>query len=272
MNYTNIISASNPKIKEIIRIRKNKHGQEDNLFLIEGANLMEMALGSGSRIKEVFLTDAFLAKQNNSKLIAQISRHTNKIYKITEQILKKLSSAEAPQGVIALAFRPLRQLQDIKFRKTPLIVVVDGVSDPGNLGTIIRTSDAAGADAVIILKGSCDAFSAKTLRATAGSIFNLPVVNTDVNNLLKWLAQNKIAFVLTYQNAETSIFDADISKACAFVFGNEAHGISSEIRNNKSGMVLKIPIIGKAESLNVTACAAVCLYEAVRQREKKVKS
>lgn len=269
MKYINITSLSNPRIKQAVKIRNNKKKQEDRLFLIEGANLIEMALNAGSSIEEVFLADSFLAGKNTRNLIAKISKSTNKIYKVAEHILGKLAATETPRGIIAVASCRPKQLGDVKFKNIPLLVVVDGIRDPGNLGTIIRTSDAAGADAVVILEGSCDAFSQKTLRATAGSIFNLPVINTDADNLLKWLDANQISLVLTSQKAETSIFDADINKACAFVFGNEAQGISSELRK-KTGMVLKIPILGKAESLNVTACAAVCLYEAVRQRELKV--
>lgn len=267
----NITSPSNPRIKEALKIKDNKQGKGDNLFLLEGPNLIEMALNSGNRIKEVFFVNSFLTKQNGQKLIAQISKSTNKIYEVTEQILNKLAGTETPQGIIAVVSYHPKQLEDIKFKTIPLLVVIDSIQDPGNLGTIIRTSDAVGADAVIILEGSCDAFNQKTLRATAGSIFNLPVINTDVTKLMKWLSANQISLVLTSQNAEISIFDADINKACAFVFGNEAHGINSQIKN-KSELVFRIPIFGKAESLNVTASAAVCLYEAVRQRKLKVKS
>ncbi|MDO9288788.1 MAG: RNA methyltransferase, partial [Thermodesulfovibrionales bacterium] len=154
-------------------------------------------------------------------------------------------------------------------KSIPLIVIVEGVQEPGNLGTIIRTADAAGADAVIILEGTCDAFSQKTIRATAGSIFNIPIVYAETDKLLEWLKAKKISLAATSLDAKKSIFNTDLKKPLAFVFGNEAHGVSAEIKKN-ADVILKIPIFGKAESLNVSASAAICLYEAVRQRSIKV--
>ena len=144
-------------------------------------------------------------------------------------------------------------------------MAVDGVQEPGNLGTIIRTSDAVGADAVIMLKGTCDAFMQKTIRATAGSIFNIPIIYSGTDKFLEWLKLNGIMLVATALDSGKSAFDAGLENPIAFVFGNEAHGVSSEIKK-KADLILKIPIYGKAESLNVSASAAVCLYEAVRQR------
>jgi len=284
MNYIRITSPSNPKIKEVLDIKKRRSKYKGNVFIIEGPHLTEMALASGIGMKEVFFTSAFSQRKDGQRLLGQLSRKSygnnppsppfskggmggfsGEIFEVTEQILKKLTDTETPQGIVAIVSYATKNLDDIIFRSTPMLVIADGVQEPGNLGTIIRTSDAAGADAVVILKGTCDAFSQKTIRSTAGSLFNVPIIHSETAKLLSWLKTNKIQLAATALDSEKSVFDADLTFPTAFVFGNEAHGISNQMRKN-SDLILKIPIHGKAESLNVSAAAAVCLYEAVRQR------
>lgn len=260
-----ITSLSNPKIKEAFDIKNKRDRYREKAFIIEGPHLVEMALASGSPVKKAFFTSSFSAKKEGQRLLREILKKTFEIFEVTDQILNKLTDTETPQGILAIASYTHRNLREIRFRSVPFIVVIDGVQEPGNLGTIIRTSDAAGADAVIILRGTCDPFMQKTIRATAGSIFNIPVIHAETDKLLKWLASEKIHLIVTDVDAKVSIFDANLKNAVAFVFGNEAHGVSSQMKRNADS-ILKVPIIGKAESLNVAASAAVCLYEAVRQR------
>jgi len=300
MRYTQITSASNPKIKEALDIKNKRSKYKHTAFIIEGPHLVEMALASGNKISTAFFTDSFRAKKDGQKILRQLSIKSNKnnppspprkfphppfakggqggikegvpggfsgeIFEVTEQIMRKLADTEAPQGIIATASYAEKNLEEIRFKSVPLIVAVDGVQEPGNLGTIIRTSDAAGADAVIILKGTCDVFMQKTIRATAGSIFNIPIIYTGTDKFLDWLKSNGIRLLATALDSGKSIFDTGLKKPAAFVFGNEAHGVSSEIKR-KADLLLKIPIYGKAESLNVSASAAVCLYETLRQRK-----
>ena len=265
MKCTQITSASNPKIKEARDIKNKRSKYKHAAFIVEGPHLIEMALTSGHKINTVFFTDSFRAKKDGQKILREIGKKADEIFEVTEQIMNKLADTETPQGIIATASYAEKNLEEIRFKSVPLIVAVDGVQEPGNLGAIIRTSDAAGADAVVILKGTCDVFMQKTIRATAGSIFNIPIIYTGTDKFLKWLKSNGIMLIATALDSGKSIFDAGLKKPIAFVFGNEAHGVSSEIKR-KADLILKIPIYGKAESLNVSASAAVCLYEAVRQR------
>ncbi|MCX5716971.1 MAG: RNA methyltransferase [Nitrospirae bacterium] len=265
MQYTQITSASNPKIKEALDIKNKRSKYKHAAFIIEGPHLIETAMASGNKINTVFFTDSFRAKKDGQKILKEIAKKIDAIFEVTEKIMNKLADTETPQGIIATASYDIKSLEEIKFKSAPLIVAVDRVQEPGNLGTIIRTSDAAGADAVVILKGACDAFMQKTIRATAGSIFNIPIIYTGTDKFLEWLKSNGIMFIATALDSGKSIFDSDLKKPIAFVFGNEAHGVSNEIRR-KADLILKIPIFGKAESLNVSASAAVCLYEVARQR------
>lgn len=260
-----ITSLSNPKIRETLEIKNKRDRYRERAFIIEGPHLVEMSLASGNPIEKVFFTGSFSVKKEGRGLLSKISKRTFEIFEVTDRILNKLTDTETPQGIIAIGSCKTKSLEEISFRSIPLIVIIDGVQEPGNLGTIIRTSDASGADAVIILRGTCDPFMQKTIRANAGSIFNIPVIHAETDTLLKWLASEKIYLFVTALDAEISIFDADLKRALAFVFGNEAHGVSDRMKKN-ADLILKIPIFGRAESLNVAASAAVCLYEAVRQR------
>ncbi len=267
MIYTSIASLANPHIKAIIDIRDKRSTYKHDAFLIEGPHLIEMAIGSGIEIKKVFFKGAFSVKKETQKILKNLSKRTDQIYEVTEQILKKITDTETPQGIVALvSYKPLL-LDNLSLKDRSILVVIDGIQDPGNLGTIIRTADAAGAGAVILLPGTCDAFMPKAIRATAGSIFNIPIVYAETDDFQKWLLEKKIKLVVTSADAEKSVFDAELDSPAAFVFGNEAHGVSEKLRGS-ADLFLRIPIYGKAESLNVATSAAICLYEAVRQRRK----
>ena len=225
-----------------------------------------MALDAAVTIKKIFFTGLFGKKIKGQKILRLLSKNPAEIYEITDHILYRLADTEAPQGIIAeISYAPLT-LERLYFDNQPLLVVIDGVQDPGNAGAIIRTSDAAGADAVIFLAGSCNPFNSKTIRATAGSIFNLPIIHSESTELLKWLRQKKIRLAVTSINAEKTVFTSELEESIALVFGNEAHGVSERLKSN-ADLLLNIPIYGKAESLNVAVSAAICLYECVRQRK-----
>lgn len=265
MTCTKIISLSNPKIRETLDIKNRRSRHKHNAFIVEGPHLIEMAISSECKIKTVFFTHAFASKKENQRLIRQILKETDEAYEISEHILDKLTDTETPQGILAVTSYTPQNLDLIQLKTAPLLIVIDGVQEPGNLGTMIRTADAAGADAVVILKGTCDPFMQKTLRSTAGSIFNIPIVYAKTEELFEWLTAKKISMIATAVDSRISLFNADLKTGITFVFGNEAHGISDEIKR-KADLTIKIPIPGKAESLNVSASAAICLYEAVRQR------
>ena len=262
MRYTKITSATNLHIKDIIQIREKRAKFRHTAFLVEGPHLVEMALNTGVLIKEVYATEAFMNTKEHQTMLKKI---TGTVFEVSEQILKKITDTETPQGIVAVAGYEPDALDTLPLKANPLLVVLDAIQDPGNLGTIIRTADAAGADAVILLSGSCDAFMPKVIRATAGSIFNLPLIYAEPDTLVDWLRKKKIQLAVTAVDAEKTVFEVDLSGNIAIAFGNEAHGVSKQLRK-AAELFLNIPILGKAESLNVATSAAICLYEAVRQR------
>jgi len=265
MHHKKIMSAANQHIRDAIQIREKRTTFKHTAFLIEGPHLAEMALNGGASISTVFVTEAFMNKKEHQGLLRRMAGAAGEIFEVTEQVLGKISYTETPQGITAVvSYHPLKPTE-LALQHTALIVVVDGIQDPGNLGTIIRTADAAGADAVVLLPGTCDAFMPKVIRSTSGSIFNVPVVYAEPDALVEWLQEKKIHFAVTEGKAGKDIFSADLSGPLAVAFGNEARGVSSNLKQ-AADSALSIPIFGKAESLNVAASAAICLYEIVRQR------
>jgi len=251
-----ITSRHNPLIKEAMRIKDRK---ERGLLLIDGEHCLEMAHASGIRIKRIFFSKGY----RNLRFLRELSKEAELI-ETTGGIISILSDTVSPQGVVGIAEYRTSDIDNIQRRDAPVLMVCDRIGDPGNLGTMIRTADAAGIDAVIILPGTCDPFMQKVIRASAGSIFNIPLVFTSIDYLLKWLKERRLHLIVTSLKAEKTIFETDLTKGVALVFGNEAMGVSSELIA-AADEIVRIPIIGKAESLNVATAASICLYESLRQ-------
>jgi TrmH family RNA methyltransferase len=265
MEYMKISSPSNPRVKELVQ-RKNKPLKgHPPLYLIEGTHLLETAISAGTVLREIFFTDDFSRSGKGQRILKALSKKPLMMYEVSEDVMRKLADTATPQGIIALVAHTPLTLRDIPVKKDPLFAVIDGIQDPGNLGTIIRTADAAGTDGVILLPGTCEPFSPKVIRSTAGSIFHIPVIGTDSPGLRTWLRERGIRLAVTSASSGESVFHAKLLGPLALLFGNEARGVGEALRKS-ADMLLKIPVYGKAESLNVAAAAAICLYEAVRQR------
>ena len=268
MTHKKITSLSNPLVRKAVEAKKRKQGPAEELFLVEGPHLVGMAASAGTPIKEVFHTEKFMRKEEGKMLFDQLSLMQSPpeaLLEVTDEIISRISDTESSQGIVALAVHSPCNFRDLVAKGELLVVACDGIQNPGNLGTIIRVADAGGADAVVILPGTCDPFSPKTVRATAGSIFNIPVIVSGHSEFLAFLTLKMLDLIVTDVRARRSLYESDLRRPVAFAFGNEARGISETLRS-KAAESVRIPIPGKAESLNVAIAVAVCLYEAVRQR------
>jgi TrmH family RNA methyltransferase len=241
-------STRNPFVKKALSIREKRSKYRHGAFIIEGPNLVAAALEAGdrSRVERVFVTRRFMDRSPD--LMRRIAESRAEVVEVTEGVLRKLSAAESPQGIAAVASYTPAALESISLKG--VTVVSDGIQDPGNLGAIIRTADFFGCDAVVLLEGTCDAFSPKTLRATAGSIFHVPVVYAERERLPAFLREKSARLAVTAPGEGISLPEADLTPPLAFVFGNEAGGISRELRGSADFSV-RIPVLGQADSLNV---------------------
>lgn len=253
-------SAANPLIKEAVRIREKRGRFGREAFLVEGPNLVAAAMESRySSVSRVFATGDFMGR--HPRFTKQPGTSKAEILEVADALMKKLSSTEAPQGVVAVAsYRP-PGMEALSL--SGVSVVCDGIQDPGNLGSIIRSADAFGCDAVLLLEGTCDAFSPKALMATAGSVFHVPVIEAARSGLPAFLKKRGLSVFASDPHAGVLIEEAALALPLAMVFGNEAGGIHPEILA-ASDLRVRIPIPGGAESLNVSVAAAICLYEVWR--------
>ncbi|MCL0066361.1 RNA methyltransferase [Thermodesulfovibrionales bacterium] len=252
---------------------KRGHKDKEKVWQIQARGLPNRRippLGDGIRVgwsrnKECIFAEEFASKKDGQQLLRQVAKKASHLIEISKQILYKLSDTETPQGIVGvISYKPI-DLGEIVFKDTSLLVVCDGIQDPGNLGTIIRVSDAAGADAIIILPDTYNVFMPKTIRVTAGSLFNIPVVYSESNALLDYLDPKGIQLYIADLQARSLIYKTDLRQPVAIAFGNEAYGVSKTLKK-KAKDLIKILLISRAESLNVAIAASLCLYEAARQR------
>jgi RNA methyltransferase, TrmH family len=225
-------------------------------FLAEGPNLVEAALRRGL-VSEVFATEN--AAQRFAALLAGVS-----VDLVTEKAAKVLSDTVTPVGLVAVCTMPETSVDDVLARGPKLVAVPVGISEPGNAGTLIRVADAMGADAVILAGDSVDPYNGKCLRASAGSIFAIPVLSDpDAVGVLTRLKGAGLQVFATVLDGQVSLDDVDVSVPTAWLFGPEAHGLPPDVAELATAGV-RIPMSGSAESLNVASAAAICLYQSAR--------
>ena len=263
MEPKTVTSAQNPAIKMLLGIKRHPVKEA---FLAEGPHLVEAALSASAKLGAVLVTNDFLARlEENPPFFAALRQSARGFYQVPERLFAKLAEAKTPQGILAQCQYEAVPLDGLTFKGSALIAISAGIREPGNLGALVRTADAAGADACIILPGSANIFSSKAARATAGSLFHLPVIEAGMEEALNYLKGKQVLMAGADAHAGKSLYDWDFSAPVAIAFGEEAHGLPPALKA-RAGALLGIPIRGGAESLNVAASAAVFLFEVVRQR------
>lgn len=257
-----ISSKENEIIKHIKKLSEKKYRDENNQYIIEGIKIIEEAIQENAQIEEIILCEESV-KQIPSDLISKIAKY--KCIYVSEKIYKTLTQVVNPQGIIAIIKKG--QKTEIKYNED-IIVVLDDVQDPGNIGTILRTVDSIGLRQIIVSKGTADVYNPKVVRSTMGAIFRLNVIEVgNIKEAIEEMKQNKYKLVVTSLQTENEIYDINYDKKI-IVMGNEANGVSKEIQNMADEKI-KIPMLGKTESLNVSIATGIVLYEYVRQKIRK---
>jgi len=255
-----IRSASNPLVR---KLRSQKERGGGDLCLLEGPTLLEEALAAGIEVAEAVLSPRFARTDRGSRLMDAIGRARL----VDERLVSSLSDVETSQGVLALARRP-RFDEDALYRPEPLIVVAVGVQNPGNLGGLLRTAEAAGATGAYLTEGTADALSWKALRGSMGSAFRVPHFRRALREVLDSLRARSVRTIATASGPGGTRYDAaDLRKPAALLFGNEGSGLPDHVAA-RADLRLSIPLRGRVESLNVGVAAGVILFEAARQRRR----
>lgn len=259
-----ITSNTNKIIKDIKLLHNKKDRWKDKCFFVEGTRSVEQCINANSPVKYVVYSTELLS-DDGKNLLHEIEKKDYILHRISKELFKSISDTDSPQGILAVVEFIEYSLKET-LKENNFLVILDRVQDPGNMGTIIRTADAFGANAVIITGGCVDVYNPKTIRSTMGSIFQIPIVHIkDIRDALKELKNEGVSVIATSLDTDKYSYDIDFKSDCALVIGNEANGISDEVVA-LSDQKVKIPMIGLAESLNAGVASAVIMYEVLRQR------
>ncbi len=272
MQLNKITSLTNERVKHVVKIRERKLKGERNLTIVDGFREFKMAMLGKVRCEEVFVCREYLSteewlelSQNDSKLAQTIIAHRAVCYEVTKEVFAKIAFGGRYSGVLALIEPKERGLDQLSLKDKALIVVVESVEKPGNLGAILRSCDGVGVDAVLVCDQQTDIYNPNVIRSSLGTIFTLPVMKATPEEAFLFLRKNKIKICAALPQARTVYSKMDFNQAVALVIGSEDKGLSP-FWKTKSDVQVKIPMKGKADSLNVSVSAAVLLYEVLRQR------
>ncbi len=267
-----ITSFRNPRVKFLRSLRMRKYRQREGVFLIEGIRIVEEALDGGAPLETLVYAPGLLVSERAQALVERVA--PGRRLALAGDVFGSISEREQPQGIAAVVRIEERPPDTIPLSAGLLVIVAYQLNDPGNLGSIIRTADAAGATAVIVVEPSADVYDPQAVRATMGSLFALPVVRmADEAALAAWQSQVRAAgldllVVATSAHGAQRHFDVDYDRPVVLLLGNESYGLPDPVRQG-ADVLVRLPMAGRATSLNVSAAAAALVYEIVRQRQAK---
>ena len=258
-----ITSARNPRIKELLSLReKSRLRRESGLFVVEGAREFVRALRCGFVARSVFYCSQYL---KDNSIAAYIDSCGGTPFEVSEDVYDRIALREGAEGVVAILKERRSTLEEITFKGAPLVIVLESVEKPGNIGAVLRTADAAGADAVIVCDPRTDLFNPNLIRASLGSAFSVRTVACTSEEAADWLKANGIAILTAQLQDSKPYYDTDMTRGVAIVMGTEDEGLSDFWRE-RSDAKIRIPMNGMMDSLNVSVSAAILCFEAVRQR------
>jgi TrmH family RNA methyltransferase len=260
-----ITSLQNPRVKQLVKLRDRRPRDEAGVFLVEGYREIRRALEKGVKLAEIYFSPEWFLGENEPALIAQAEAAGAKAFELTKDTFAKVAYRERPDGLLAVAPQWKRALTDLTLPAAPFLLVVEAIEKPGNLGTILRSADAAGCDAVIVCDPVTDIFNPNVVRASTGVLFSVPLVVEESARVRAWLKERKIRAVATTPAAEKIYSDADLRGPLAIVMGSEQYGLS-DFWLKECDLPVRIPMAGQADSLNVAMATIITLFEAVRQR------
>lgn len=258
-----ISSLQNPKIKNAVKLKEAKERKSQNTILIEGKRELRLAAEAG-----ISLIDIFVQEDIPSADIPFLHKYADKIITVSPEVFEKISFRQNPDGILAVAEPKSANLIDLKISDDPLILILESIEKPGNLGAIIRSADGAQADAVIIADPRIDIYNPNAIRASQGTIFCLPVLVDSSENIVKWLKDRNIKIIATTPSAAQEYSDIDLKGPAAIIAGTEDQGLSRYWLERADEKV-KISMRGRIDSLNVSVSTAIILFEAIRQRKDK---
>lgn len=259
-----ITSLQNPRVKALVRLHSANHRRRRGVILVEGQREVSRALQAGLIPQEVFLCPEL--DPAAEAIASTLNTDAVELFTLSNACFQKASLRENPDGILMVAARPQHSLEALKLPSKPLVVIVERIEKPGNLGTLIRTCEGAGVDALLVADSLCDLYGPQVIRNSQGAVFSLPIVECSNETAQLWLEEQHLHAFATTPDTETLLWDAPLSGGVALLFGNEADGLSQLWLDNPAVSKIRIPMSGDADSLNIAAAAAITIFEAKRQR------
>lgn len=261
-----INSLQNPLIKRVVLLtEKARERKRQQTIVAEGLREVGLALKAGFRAEYLFYDETCTSMEALDELTASAVQEPGELISVSTAVMEKIAYRGGVPNVVALLQRRDIRLSELQLSSNPLVLVLETVEKPGNLGAMLRTADAAGVDAVIVCDPLVDEYNPNVIRSSLGAIFSVQLVTTEGQPALDWLHRNGIQILATYLEASVPYFTCNLRQPTAFVMGSEANGIS-EFWVREARQRIIIPMQGEVDSLNVSASAAIVLFEAIRQR------
>jgi len=269
-----ITSAANPRLRSLVALRRRRVREEERSTLVEGYEELSLALAAGVVPSVAYVCPELFSPAGRAgsqdigvqdDLVADLRRHGVQIIRLSRTAFEKVAYREGPDGLIAVVDDVARDLAGLSVGGADLILLCQGIEKPGNLGAMLRTADAAGADAVVAADPVTDWGNPNVVRASKGTVFAVPVASATTDETVAWLRDNDVALVVSTPDTDADYTDADYTSRVAIAVGAEKHG-ADDVLLAAAAQRVRIPMAGRANSLNVAASAAILLYEAVRQR------
>lgn len=260
-----ITSLQNPRIKQVVQLQKAAERKTTGTFVIEGQREIFLAKHSGYYLKSVFYCDE-LNTVWDEKYPLKIEEIASELIYISKEVFEKIAYRENTSGLVAIAEIKSNQLKDLKLPENPLVLVLENIEKPGNIGAILRTADAAKVDAVLLCNNQTDLYNPNTIRSSVGCVFTNQIVSCTNEEALAFLTANNISIYTTYLETEQYYHHANFRIPAAIVMGSEANGVTYFWLKNADAKI-KIPMNGKIDSINVSTAAAIIVFEAKRQRD-----
>jgi TrmH family RNA methyltransferase len=257
MKPEKIISLQNDRVKNLVKLQKSSERKSQHLILIEGWREIKQAVDNGFQIESLYLNQAIN--------LPEIDQHYSRTILLSPQVFKKVAYRENTEGVIAIAKTKFHSFDSLKLRKNPLVIVLESVEKPGNLGAVLRTAEAAAVDAIFVCDPLTDIYNPNVIRSSLGCVFSVPVVVCRNQDAIKYLKEKKIRTYAAELKASKRYDLIDFSKPAAIILGTEATGLTQEWISAADERII-IPMLGSHDSLNVSVSAAILVFEALRQR------
>ena len=265
MSVEKISSLQNPRVKQLVKLRDRRPRDEAGVFLVEGYREIRRALEKSIPLTEVYFSPEWFLGENEPALIEQARAAGAQVFELSKEAFAKCAYRDRPDGLLAVAPQWKHTLADLKLSPHPFLLVVEAIEKPGNLGTILRSADAAGVDGVIVCDAVTDIFNPNVVRSSTGVLFSVPVVVADSPSVHAWLKEKGVRIVATTPDTPNVYTQVDLRGPLAIVMGSEQYGLS-DFWLKESALTVRIPMAGQADSLNVAMATIITLFEAVRQR------